>query len=162
MNIITHRTAFALFPRATFLDRRSLIVNKSGNLHREEARRKYIARGWSMVPIVSAFEATHDMSDFKAGFRHIGDRRTWTIDLTPPVMAQNVSETLTINSWDREYTECHGTVNVHDSVGDRMLKFTYVTIDSDNVRDAWSKVREMLVAEDKLCVVLLLYYVAFH
>jgi len=104
MNVISSRAAYSLFPQATFVQHKSLNIDTSGE-GRELARLKYASRGWNMISHVSPDDALNRRSDFRIGFRWIGDKRTWTIPL-PFESGKEVrvkGDLLTLNSFGLEY-----------------------------------------------------------
>lgn len=81
MNFITYSAAYSLFPRSTFEDRKSLVVETSDG--HAISRQKYRDRGWRMVYGRSEdlSSPNHMPSAFGGMERHVGDRYTWTIPL---------------------------------------------------------------------------------
>ncbi|KAF8184151.1 hypothetical protein K438DRAFT_1536365, partial [Mycena galopus ATCC 62051] len=83
MNFMTHDKAFSLYPWSTFVTKQALVVN-TGSAGAEEAREKYIKRGWKMIrsPTLSlrselgVVTMLHSKTD-----RSVGDSFTWTISL---------------------------------------------------------------------------------
>ncbi|KAH9942558.1 hypothetical protein B0H21DRAFT_523328 [Amylocystis lapponica] len=79
MNVISYEKAYALYPRATFEERRSLVCPTDG-LPQEPAINKYATRGWEMVRWLleaqrskhnRAFRFGHDVSATRrAGLSH--------------------------------------------------------------------------------------------
>lgn len=84
MNLITYDGAYSLYPRSTFEDRESLIMSRNplrSSQSRDDARLKYMRRGWKMV--YGSRELLESQDKTSLGFsgitRHIGDSYTWTI-----------------------------------------------------------------------------------
>jgi hypothetical protein len=111
MNIITHANAYALYPHATFCKRVGLII-PTGGAGQDIGREKYRQRGWKLVDRITISEATSvltesiwDNDEFTVGDRYIGDDKTWTIPLSPPVAfyKRPVKDVLPLNSWAVEY-----------------------------------------------------------
>jgi hypothetical protein len=80
MNAISHDTAYALFPRATFEERRSLVCTKSAQ-RREIALEKYGARGWRVLTRLSRHERQDSRSSFHVAKRSVQDCCTWRLSL---------------------------------------------------------------------------------
>ncbi|EPQ54924.1 hypothetical protein GLOTRDRAFT_25227, partial [Gloeophyllum trabeum ATCC 11539] len=80
MNVISFEKAYSLYPRATFEERRSLIIPCSGP-SQTPALEKYDARGWHILPGTPESEQLDDHSAFCSIERWIGDKYTWVIDL---------------------------------------------------------------------------------
>ncbi|KZV62859.1 hypothetical protein PENSPDRAFT_555480, partial [Peniophora sp. CONT] len=84
MNILTHSTAYSLFPRLTFHKKLSRVLASSSSAAKPgpqwtAVRQKYIARGFSFVRILDEDEVRGSSA------RWIGDARTWTISVSPPL-----------------------------------------------------------------------------
>lgn len=100
MNVITHNKAYSIYPRATFIERRSLVYNRSENSL--EGRPKYEQRGWIQIPFLEAHDYNNPFSSFARGSRRIGDNKCWTIDLYPTIinMSQDFMDS---NTWYLHY-----------------------------------------------------------
>ncbi|TFK63309.1 hypothetical protein BDN72DRAFT_803392 [Pluteus cervinus] len=104
MNIITHDTAYALFPYATFEQKVTLVIEKSRD---ERCLEKYRTRGWKVLNQVPQAEAYDPRSDFYApsrvegigAVRYVGDKRCWTIPLSPEMGTEKPEFTKYLNSW---------------------------------------------------------------
>ncbi|KAF8961523.1 hypothetical protein BDZ97DRAFT_1733677 [Flammula alnicola] len=97
MNIITHEKAYSLYPKATFEQRRSLIISTEGS-NQETARKKYATRGWSMVEQLTHEEYRHSGSAFAQGGRYVGDSKCWTLPILPKLdLPEGYMET---NTWE--------------------------------------------------------------
>ncbi|TFK63308.1 hypothetical protein BDN72DRAFT_902536 [Pluteus cervinus] len=102
MNFITHDTAYSLFPYATFEERVALVIKKSRD---ERCLDKYRARGWTILNQVPLAEARDPRSDFysrsrrNGTTRYVGDKRCWTIPLSPKLEAGTSGSTKYLNSW---------------------------------------------------------------
>jgi len=83
MNAISHDTAYAFFPRATFEERRSLVCTTSAE-RRDIALTKYSARGWHVLTRLSRRERQNSRSSLHAGKRSMQDCRTWRLRLSSP------------------------------------------------------------------------------
>lgn len=101
MNFITHSHAFSLYPRATFVEHRSLVCPTIGS-DATAAKAKYQERGWNMVNL-TAEEARSPSSDFRHRHspRWIGDSSCWTITLPP--LSHPVTEKFFQQSWQLIY-----------------------------------------------------------
>ncbi|PBK75288.1 hypothetical protein ARMSODRAFT_514758 [Armillaria solidipes] len=116
MNIISHSYAYSLFPKATFDQKRALIITTSGS-GQEVGRGKYRDRGWKLFEYPSAFEVTDSESEFQAGLRWVGDRKCLTLPLTPiPSLAAFVKYPcpVHINSWNMKYDRDNEARLEHD------------------------------------------------
>lgn len=105
LNIITHSHAYSLYPKATFDEKRSLILRATydGQRH-EDARAKYRVRGWRLLPYVSCHEATHPECEFSAGPRWVGDSKCMTVQLPPSGAAPSPNPHIwPSNSWKLEF-----------------------------------------------------------
>ncbi|TRM61651.1 hypothetical protein BD626DRAFT_570850 [Schizophyllum amplum] len=99
MNMITHSSAISLYPRETFLNKRSLrIARNSTRPSAQAALVKYSQRGFDIVEELDVTEASDCEQEFGASYRYIGDDFTWEISLcrdrhwvdrTQPVMWQS-------------------------------------------------------------------------
>jgi hypothetical protein len=128
MNIITHANAFSLYPRATFIENRSIACRETTPPESHKAAlSKYEARGWKVVKILPRQELYYVMgvSDRRVfpkrsysrrsspnprttphevnwPVRVIGDDLTWSVSL-PPISGQvqgpRLGEMLYSNSW---------------------------------------------------------------
>ncbi|KAF9523241.1 hypothetical protein CPB83DRAFT_878066 [Crepidotus variabilis] len=97
MNVITHEQAYAFYPKATFIDHRSLKYSCL-DVDRSEVHNKYADRGWTMIDRLNKCELETSNSEFTVGARHVGDSFCWTIDLLPKM---NLPEAhIEINSWE--------------------------------------------------------------
>ncbi len=116
MNIISHSHAYSLFPKATFDQKRALIITTSGS-GQEVGRGKYRDRGWKFFEYPSAFEVTDSESEFQAGLRWVGDRKCLTLPLTPiPSLDAFVKfpYPVNINSWNMKYDRDNEAHLEHD------------------------------------------------
>ncbi|KAJ7635105.1 hypothetical protein FB45DRAFT_910776 [Roridomyces roridus] len=92
MNIITHASAYSLYPWSTFVTKRALQVGYSMT-NREDGRKKYIKRGWQMSSTAPT------CAEFEEGLRWVGDRHTWTLPLELPAKVSKL-DFATGNSWE--------------------------------------------------------------
>ena len=99
MNIITHDKAYSIYPRATFIERRSLVYNRSENSF--EGRSKYESRGWIQLPYLEAYDYDNPFSSFARGSRRLGDRKCWTINLLPTIDSHK--DYMDSNTWFLHY-----------------------------------------------------------
>ncbi|PBK97197.1 hypothetical protein ARMGADRAFT_1009255 [Armillaria gallica] len=116
MNIISHSHAYSLFPKATFDQKRALIITTSGS-GQEVGRGKYRDRGWKLFQYPSAFEVTDSESEFQAALRWVGDRKCLTLPLTPiPSLDAFVKfpYPVHINSWNMKYDRDNEARLEHD------------------------------------------------
>jgi hypothetical protein len=101
MNFITHNRAFSIHPRATFIERRSLVYDLSPKSF--EARMKYVFRGWNQVQYPQATDYADPLSSFGRGPRRVGDRKCWTINLDPTVSSHE--DYINSNTWSLQYSQ---------------------------------------------------------
>ena len=81
MNIITHSKAYSIYPRGTFINNESLVMNRYGWERQHRARLKWESRGWTMV---RALEPWFDEEEWMLGeTRRLGDDDCWVIELSP-------------------------------------------------------------------------------
>lgn len=126
MNVITHRNAFSLYPRSSFIERRSLAFSSPmARENRERALEKYDARGWDIfreLPIADLVWFRRDEPqpgfnnhtggydllpdsprEFSPILRGVGDQLTWTIALPEAAggiaLPQELADT---NTWRLE------------------------------------------------------------
>ncbi|KAK7444300.1 hypothetical protein VKT23_015312 [Stygiomarasmius scandens] len=92
MNLITARHAFCLYPQASFEEHTSLITFRDEGIDRNFAWEKYVERGWTLVNADGSLwgvwnnedAPTLPLDSFQLSKpRHIGDRFSWTIKLSP-------------------------------------------------------------------------------
>ncbi|KAH9948727.1 hypothetical protein B0H21DRAFT_844604 [Amylocystis lapponica] len=81
MNVISYEKAYALYPRATFEERRSFICAKDSLP--QEIIEKYSTRGWEMMEWLKLPEAQRnkDNRTFRFGLRRVSDSQSWIIAL---------------------------------------------------------------------------------
>jgi hypothetical protein len=99
MNIITHDKAYSIFPRATFIERRSLLYNRKQSS--PDGLAKYKWHGWIQLPYLEAADYDNRSSSFARGPRRLGDSKCWTITLRPTVNSQN--DYMDSNTWNLHY-----------------------------------------------------------
>ncbi|TFK63310.1 hypothetical protein BDN72DRAFT_964018 [Pluteus cervinus] len=119
MNIITHSTAYSLFPLATFESRQSLYNHWSAaenQLNVNAALEKYRRRGWEQLKsqtLISSPQREDPKSDFYSPARYrysdeiedirfVGDKRCWTMSLYPKVAQANQDLLAYSSSWRLE------------------------------------------------------------
>ncbi|KAF9003840.1 cytochrome P450 [Hymenopellis radicata] len=94
MNIITYNRVYSLYPKATFEERRGLIVTQSqsrpGSVESNQyGLQKYRDRGWTLSSVT---ENHAPKSDFRPGLRWVGDGRCLSLHL-PPIEGAGLFET---------------------------------------------------------------------
>jgi hypothetical protein len=99
MNVITHDTAYSIYPRATFIERRSLVCKRLPSSI--DGRAKYEQRGWMQLPYLTADDYDNPSSSFARGTRRLGDRKCWTITLLPILTLQK--SYIDSNTWNLHY-----------------------------------------------------------
>jgi hypothetical protein len=132
MNIITHDAAYAFYPLATFEQRRSLICATSGS-KQEEAREKYVSRGWTMEPSLQPWEITYRRSDFRMGDRWVGDKACWKIKVLPKIGGghNSCSDYISSNSWRLSYSQECEARNEFMILQTGALRYKYVLADEE-------------------------------
>ncbi|VDC03936.1 unnamed protein product [Peniophora sp. CBMAI 1063] len=138
MNIISHSTAYSLFPRLTFAKRVSRTFTSLASAPRPgtkwtTARLKYISRGFRFVQALDG-DPGHGVIE-----RWIGDARTWTIPLSPEL--PNLGEdTLPICSFQEVFDRWNGSSIEYDLCESSRLCFVYTSAKHERaiLRTAWS------------------------
>lgn len=126
MNIITHDTAYSLYPHGTFEQKRSLIISTEGS-KQDAARTKYVARGWKMVKDLTLEEAMNPKSAFAQGDRYVGDSKCWKIPILPRLdLPESFMET---NTWKLTYRN-----NLESAMSFKILvidslRYSYLVVD---------------------------------
>ncbi|KAH8801875.1 hypothetical protein DL96DRAFT_1774291 [Flagelloscypha sp. PMI_526] len=99
MNIITYQNAIALFPVTSFHRYETLV----SALETEKVRRgleKYASRGWKIVRPTGHSELYRHAKLQHDVYRRIGDRRCWTVSLSPVEGVPNKAfDIFCLNSW---------------------------------------------------------------
>ena len=108
MNIITHDKAYSLYARATFVERRSLKYSSEG-VAQEEARQKYVDRGWPMIESLPESDFLRPKASFFPGYRKVGDARCWTTPVYP--IMDLPSGSVQANSWALRFDHDYPTEN---------------------------------------------------
>ncbi len=84
MNLITYDRVYSLYPKATFEERRGLIVTQSSFRGSDESNQyglqKYRDRGWTLSSVT---ENHVPKSDLRPGLRWVGDGRCLSLRLAP-------------------------------------------------------------------------------
>ncbi|PPQ73352.1 hypothetical protein CVT24_012190 [Panaeolus cyanescens] len=128
MNIISHDHAYCLYPKATLLQKRSLVIYRPGfaEHHSQDALDKYRRRGWTMVVSPEREDYALSTSAFRIGNRHIGDNLCWTIPLGRPSTASD--DLIEANSWTLCQSELRlgRLLHAHRSLRLESLRFSYV------------------------------------
>ena len=109
MNIITHDKAYSIYPWATFIERRSLVYNRSENSFK--GRSKYESRGWIQLPYLEAYDYNNPFSSFARGSRRLGDHKCWTINLLPTIDSHK--NYMDSNTWFLHYIKLSTKVGLN-------------------------------------------------
>jgi len=129
MNFITHEKAYSLYPRATFEERRSLILPSRTPSH-ESACAKYAKRGWTMLHRIMGDDFHNLNSSLGRGPRYVGDWRTWTIQVLPNVELDAPCPLLTeMNSWTLRYDRILRPFLEFSLLISPQLRYCYVVLD---------------------------------
>ncbi|KAF9456065.1 hypothetical protein BDZ94DRAFT_1276577 [Collybia nuda] len=131
MNIISHNTAYAFYPLATFEQRRSLICATEGS-KQDIARRKYISRGWTMEPALARWELLDRYSDFRCGNRWVGDSSCWTIEILPKM--DFACDFVNSNTWEHTYSDELEARMDFMILHTPTLRYSYIIADDDVVQ----------------------------
>ncbi|KAK0445746.1 hypothetical protein EV421DRAFT_2034257 [Armillaria borealis] len=127
MNVISHSMVCCLFPKATFKEKRALVVSRA----QAAGKQKYIDRGWRLFDSALAYDATNSRSEFQAGeLRWVGDKKCLTLSF-PDVESFGTSDrllySLQANSWRLKYDKDSRVVVEHDVIGEN--GFAYCVAD---------------------------------
>lgn len=100
LNVLSYSKAYCLYPIATFVERRNLVISGSAYRDNTLALRKYKRRGWSLERKLTGEEAFAPDSPFATGIRYLGDSLCWTIPLYPPKeLPPSSSYNIECNRW---------------------------------------------------------------
>jgi hypothetical protein len=134
MNVITHANAYSLYPYATLVDKRALII-RTGGAGQEIGRAKYADRGWTLVEDLGPAQMTTALfcfsdCEFIAGERYIGDGHTWRIPLPEITLGNDetlpaIPDTLPLNCWRLTYQMDALPELEFDIVDDVKLRYRY-------------------------------------
>ncbi|KAL1728527.1 hypothetical protein EV714DRAFT_285616 [Schizophyllum commune] len=108
MNLITHSTAYSLYPRSTFDEGRSLLMKPfSESPKLLDALDKYEDRGLTIVRSIGRFEASDATREFGKRYRWVGDAMTWVLPLPgtgdDPVVYTDHEDHALYRSWRLRY-----------------------------------------------------------
>ncbi|KAI5891523.1 uncharacterized protein SCHCODRAFT_01096993 [Schizophyllum commune H4-8] len=108
MNVITHSTAYALYPETTFHERRSLWMRPLCESEKlQVAYEKYEDRGFRMVQSIHRSEAADAACELGKRFRWIGDAMTWVLPLPAtgdfPIEYEDKEDHAKYRSWRLQY-----------------------------------------------------------
>jgi hypothetical protein len=109
MNFITYEKAYALYPRATFAARKSLVTSvfsrpsHAHQLSTERALEKYKARGWQIHRRMTKEMITEDSANFSTGLRRVGDSKCWTMSILPKL--DFLPSTIEANTWKLDHNQ---------------------------------------------------------
>jgi len=153
INVISHYAAYSLFPYATFVEATSLNITTAGS-GQDAAREKYEKRGWRMKSSAAKFELLASLSDFRVGFRWVGDNRTWTIPLDPPLHSGALTcspDLLPLHSFGLEYDSNYDPKLKYQFIRNHAWKNVYAVADSAQAEDAWETVKARFVLTSYEC-----------
>jgi len=137
MNVITYNKAYSIYPQATFIERRSLVYNRTEKSF--EARHKYEGRGWKQVEYLEAADLNNEGSSFARGPHRLGDSKCWTIDLLPKIGSRG--DFMDSNTWNLHYlkaNQAYGSYKIFPTHNwmllneTKIFKNTYV-VDTENM-----------------------------
>lgn len=108
MNILSFDTAYSLYPRYTFEDYASLVLNHTTSA--APALQKYVQRGWDLV-----YEISRPAFDSDLEFRTPMDKRTWNLPLDCTGLVPSYpgrSDPLEISTWMLSIdSQLHATID---------------------------------------------------
>jgi len=130
MNIITHEKAYALYPKATLEEWRSLMYSTEG-LKQDTAREKYRKRGWSMIERLTAEELKDPASAFAPGHRYLGDSKCWTIPLPSPPGLDLPEGLIEMNTWALKYDADLIPIMSFRVLLTSCLNYSYLVVDEE-------------------------------
>lgn len=153
MNIISHSTAYSLFPRLTFRERVSRTFTSPASAPRPgpkwtAAHKKYTERGFRFLQDIDG-DPVHGSIE-----RWIGDSHTWTIPLSPE-LPHLEEDTLSISSFQEVFNQWHGTSIEYDLCESSRLRFVYTSAKHERatLRSAWNvQLTKPRRYSDSLCV----------
>ena len=153
MNVITHSTAYSLFPRLTFGQRVSRTFTSPASAPRPgpkwaAAHQKYTQRGFTFVDAVSG-DPIHGSVE-----RWIGDSHTWTIPLSPE-LPHLEADTLSISSFEEVFHPWNGTSIEYALCESSRLRNVYTSAKYERatLRTAWNiQLTRPRGFSDNLCV----------
>ncbi|KAL1725111.1 hypothetical protein EV714DRAFT_189343, partial [Schizophyllum commune] len=110
MNIITHSTAYALYPETTFHEHRSLWMRPfCGSEKLQVAYEKYEDRGFEMVRSIHRSEAADAACELGKRYRWVGDAMTWVLPLPAtgdfPIEYEDKEDHARYRSWRLQYNK---------------------------------------------------------
>lgn len=106
MNMITHASAYSLYPVCTFIERQTLVC---GAIHEKatNALDKYNRRGWTAVHAIPIENFQSAADELKMRTRWLGDNRCWIIkvkgeknDSTMDIEGNNISWRIRLIKYD--------------------------------------------------------------
>ncbi|KIK68382.1 hypothetical protein GYMLUDRAFT_214959 [Collybiopsis luxurians FD-317 M1] len=128
MNVISYSHAYALYPRATFVDRVSMKVLRFAvkDSRHTPAREKYRERGWTIIDRPSVSMTLRKCSEFSED-RSVGDVACWVIQLpNAQGLPSHQSDSVRINSWSHSFNMTDSSVE-RTFTTDIKLKYGYCT-----------------------------------
>ncbi|KAJ3716086.1 hypothetical protein C8R42DRAFT_679507 [Lentinula raphanica] len=149
MNFISYFHAYALFPYATYIERRSIEMRSHSEsivqAKLDLAVEKYRARGWDTSSRLPSHQnALRSRSEFRNTPRCVGDSACWVIPLTPVQQGHSIVQdsdtapplvdSLRANSWYTCVSEDQGLRNefslseLYDQGLEKAFPFTFASI----------------------------------
>ncbi|KAI0061341.1 hypothetical protein BV25DRAFT_1917010 [Artomyces pyxidatus] len=136
MNVIGHSTAFALYPRATFESRLTLLCPME-DLEQGPALQKYAERGWRIL--LADDPDRGNEPTFNSTNRWIDDPDTWIIPLSLDGLCENLEpDPVSFTNWHLCFQIRRMTLTAWMSMScfsDRFLKHYYVFPAHDGVEE---------------------------
>jgi hypothetical protein len=121
MNIITHSHAYALYPRGTLVERKTMYTKEPpAGSRASQALAKYEKRGWTRTDDLTGIEGSSEV-------RRVGDGACWTIRLNDSPEAGCV---LSTNTWGRFDSRMSKSLRSPPrGIQNRALRFRYTMAD---------------------------------
>jgi hypothetical protein len=156
MNFISFEKAYSLYANETFEKRRSLVCESAGSIQ-EDAREKYVSRGWQLLTDVSDDEKESRRSSLREGLRWVGDRSCWTLPLDcegvdlsrciTPCIDFPIHDYLGLHNWQLRYIPAPKiSFKIFSSP---VLKTNYVSSDKSLFRFLYPKILNVSVQLQK-------------
>ncbi|TDL16734.1 hypothetical protein BD410DRAFT_755116 [Rickenella mellea] len=135
MNVISARTAYSLYPRATFEESRALVCNPSMDiLH--DAFRKYAARGYQIIANLSLDDVRSPVCSLRTSTRWADDNMAWTLPLNMEgVVTDRLSDNcprlefdpISMNGWEFVVSQFGVASVICDCTYTSVLRYSYTT-----------------------------------
>ncbi|KAL1738141.1 hypothetical protein HDZ31DRAFT_26206, partial [Schizophyllum fasciatum] len=113
MNIVTHRAAYSLYPRATFVHKVGILLRSTKN---QDSAVTQLHHDWTLRTSLTNLDLSNRAigSEFATYWRYIGDSQTWTINFTSldaPHERLSEPDSVLFNSWSLEWRNKNGILS---------------------------------------------------